>query len=200
MKVLIACEESQTLTKAFRARGHEAYSCDIQDCSGGHPEWHFKIDAFEALYLMKWDRIIMHPPCTAVAVSGNGTYAGTKERNDAATWTQLLFQQATNVCEHVAMENPVGVLNTYYPWLPEPHYVDIWWFGDKEMKKTGWWLRGLPPLKPTDIVGPPPKDRAERIKWQKTWMMSPSDDRGKLRSKLNPKMADAIAEQWGNLL
>ncbi len=196
MKILLGCEESQELCKAYRALGHEAYSCDTQPCSGGHPEWHLQMDVFEALYLMRWDRIIIFPPCTKVCVSGNGTYAGTQERIDAATWNQELFKQACNVCDHVAMENPVGVMNSLFPWLPKPQYVDLWWFGTRAMKKTGFWKRGLPDLMPTDNVGPPPEDFTERRKWMKTWMMSPSDERGKLRSKLDPNLAKAIAKQW----
>ena len=196
MKVLIACEESQEVCKAFRAKGHEAYSCDIQDCSGGHPDWHLKMDAFLALYLMKWDLIILHPPCTHISVSGNRYYAGTTLRIKAATWAQELYKQATNVCDKVAMENPVGVLNSLFSWLPEPQYVDLWWFGTEEMKKTGWWKRNLPDLEPTNNVGPPPEGK-DRIKWQKVWYQSPSKLRGKIRSKLDPNMAKAIAEQWG---
>ncbi len=196
MRVLILCEESQTLTKAFRAAGHEAFSCDIQECSGGHPEWHLRMDAFIALIFGKWDLVIMHPPCTCVAVSGNGTYADTPERANAAKWNATLFAKATDVCEYVAMENPVGVMNSLIPELPKPHYVDIWWFGTKEMKKTGWWLYGLPALEKTANACPPPADKKERIKWMKTWTMSPGPDRGKLRSKLDPNMADAIVDQW----
>jgi hypothetical protein len=217
MKVLIACEESQTLCKAFRALGHEAYSCDLLPCSGGHPEWHIHhrtMDAIRAIkgsglpkigwlflqtgdgvFIDKWDLIIIHPPCTKVAVSGNGTYADTQERIDAANWNADLYFLACSKCDRVAMEQPVTVLRSIRPDLPKPQYVDIWWFGDRECKKTAWFTKGLPLLKMTDNVGPPPKGKA-RHEWMKTWMMSPSDDRGHLRSKLNPKMAAAIAKQW----
>lgn len=209
MRVLVACEESQEVCKAFRAKGHEAYSCDLLPCSGGHPEWHIIADAIDTLEsrsgiteswttvrVEKWDLVIMHPPCTKVAVSGNGTYAGTQERIDAANWNSDLFFLACKHCERVAMEQPVTVLRSIRPDLPKPQYVDIWWFGDRECKKTAWFTNGLPKLKMTDCVGPPPKGKA-RHEWMKTWMMSPSDDRGHLRSKLNPKMAAALAEQWG---
>lgn len=105
MKVLIDFEESQEICKAFRARGHEAYSCDIQDCSGGHPEWHLKMDAFVALLSQQWDLIIMHPPCTYLSLSGNGTYADSKQRKDAAIYTRVIWDMATNMCSKVAMEN-----------------------------------------------------------------------------------------------
>jgi hypothetical protein len=197
MRVLVACEESQAVTKAFRERGHEAYSCDILPCSGGHPEWHIHGDAIEAIKSRKWDVIILHPPCTKVSVSGNGTYAGTQERIDAANWNADLFFLAQKYAYSVAMEQPVTVLRSIRPDLPKPQYVDIWWFGDKECKKTAWYLHKLPRIEMTDNVGPPPKGK-ERALWMKTWMMSPSDDRGHLRSKLNLKMAAALAHQWGD--
>lgn len=211
MRVLIACEESGAVTKEFRRMGHEAYSCDLLETSGDHPEWHIVGDCLLVIgygvyfttqdgkghFVERWDEIILHPPCTHVTVSGNGTYADTQERIDSANWSANLFNLAKSVCEKVGMENPVGVLNSIRKDLPKPHYVDLWWFGTKEMKKTGWWLHGLPPLKPTNIVGPPPKDEKERRKWQKVWYMTPSDDRGKLRSKLDQNMSKAMAEQWG---
>jgi hypothetical protein len=195
MRILIACEESQIVTKAFRARGHEAYSCDLQACSGGHPEWHLQLDARDMIRLNKWDIIILHPPCTKVAVSGNGTYAGTPERIEAANWNADLFFLACEHCDHVAMEQPVTVLMAIRPDLPKPHYVDLWWFGTRECKKTAWYLKGLPPLIKTNDVGPPPTGKA-RVAWMKTWTMSPSDDRAMLRSKLDPNLAAAIAAQW----
>jgi hypothetical protein len=208
MKVLILCEESQALCKAFRALGHDAYSCDLLPCSGGHPEWHIHNDAVFTLksfkfytqdnnehYIENWDLIILHPMCTKVAVSGNSTYANTQDRIDAANWNANLYFLACSKCDRVAMEQPVTVLRSIRPDLPKPQYVDIWWFGDKECKKTAWFTKGLPLLKMTNNIGPPPKGKA-RYKWMKTWLMSPSDDRGHLRSKLNPKMAAAVAKQW----
>jgi len=188
MMVLVTCEESQTVCKAFRERGHVAYSNDILDCSGGHPEWHMKCDAFEAIISTKWDLIIMHPPCTYVAVSGNGTYYNSPKRKQAALWTAILWEMATNLCDKVAMENPVGVLNTYFPRLPKPQYIQPWWFGHGETKKTGIWRHNLPELKPTNIV----EGREQRI-----WKMSPGEQRSKERSKTYPGIADAFAEQWG---
>lgn len=196
-RFLIGGEESQAITKAYRARWIEAYSCDLQECSGGHPEWHLQMDIFEAIEKHgPWYQIILHPPCTEVAVSGNGTYADTQERINAANRNAEWFHFAKKHCSRVAMEQPVTVLRTLRPELPRPQYVDLWWFGTKETKKTGWFLHGLPKLKADNVVGPPPKDKEERRKWMKTWMMTPSDDRGKLRSKLDPNHARAIAEQW----
>lgn len=216
MRVLVACEESQTVCKAFRERGHEAYSCDFQASSGGHPEWHIRKNCthviapnkfglikfstednfFNVRQIYGWDLIILHPPCTKVSVSGNGTYAGTTDRIAAANWNADLFFLAAKVCTRVAMEQPVTVLPTIRPDLPKPYYVDLWWFGTRECKKTAWYTYGLPKLKMTNNVGPPPKGQ-DRRHWMKTWMMTPSDDRGKLRSKLDPNMAKAMAEQWG---
>jgi len=191
MKVLIGCEESQEVCKAFRAKGHEAYSCDLQDCSGGKPEWHIKGDVLN--YLDDgWDIVILHPPCTAITVSGNRWYGVGQprhnERVEAVKWTQELWDKATSVCGKVALENPVGVLNSMGD-FPKPHYIQPWQFGHGETKKTGFWLHGLEPLKPTNIV----EGRDQRI-----WKIPPSEDRGKLRSKTFPGIAKAMADQWGN--
>jgi site-specific DNA-cytosine methylase len=191
-RVLVACEESQIVTKAFRELGHEAYSCDILPCSGGHPEWHFQQDVFEIIHNKDWDIIIIHPPCTKVAVSGNAWYGSNKarhnERVESVKWIQSLWDKSISLCEKVAMENPVGVLNKMGN-FPKPTYIQPWQFGHGETKKTGLWLKGLPILKPTNIV----EGREQRI-----WKMPPSKDRGKLRSKTFPGIAKAIAEQWGN--
>ena len=108
MKVLVACEESQEVCKAFRAKGHEAYSCDIQDCSGGHPEWHLQVDALELLKL-KWDMIIAFPPCTHLAVSGARHFE--KKRADGRQREAIEFfcKFLTADCERIAIENPVGI-------------------------------------------------------------------------------------------
>lgn len=190
MNVLIACEESQAVTIEMRKLGHNAFSCDLIECSGGHPEWHLQIDCMEAIKSRKWDLIIMHPPCTALAVSGNAWYGVDmpkhNERLKAVEWTQKLWDLAVSVCDKVAMENPVGVLNKYGK-FPKPQYIQPWQFGHGETKKTGLWIHGLQNLKPTDIVD----GRAQNI-----WKMPPSEERAKLRSKTYPGIAKAIAEQW----
>lgn len=201
-RVLIACEESQVVCKAFRQRGHEAYSNDLIDCSGGHPEWHLKMDCFDALAFKVWDLIIMHPPCTALAVSGNSTYGvGMKKHNerlDAIEWTGMLFEIATMHCRKVCLENPVGVLNHYAfgQILPSPVYIHPWQFGHPEQKKTGLWLYGLNPLVPTNDVychmTTLPKKERERSHYR-----SPGPDRARLRSKTYEGIAKAMAEQWG---
>lgn len=190
LEILVGCEESQEVTKALREIGHNAKSCDIQECSGGMPEHHYQMDVFEAIRMQKWDMIILHPPCTKIAVSGNRWYGmgqpRHQERIEAVEWTQKLWNEATSVCDAVALENPVGVLNKMGD-FPKPNYIQPWQFGHGETKKTGFWLYGLEPLKPTNIV----EGREQRI-----WKMPPSEDRGKLRSKTYPGIAKAIAEQW----
>ncbi len=115
-KILIGCEESQTITVELRKLGYEAYSCDLLPCSGSMPEHHLKMDIFKAIDLKKWDLIILHPPCTAIAVSGNAWYGKGKlrhpERIKAIEWTLKLWKYATFKCKKVALENPVGVLNS----------------------------------------------------------------------------------------
>tara|TARA_R110000772_G_C13120865_1_gene421816 strand:+ start:72 stop:704 length:633 start_codon:yes stop_codon:yes gene_type:complete len=203
MKILVACEESQTVTGELRKLGHEAYSNDIDDCSGPRQDWHLKMDCFDAVKLKEWDMIIMHPPCTAMTVSGNSTYGlntdGTykpkhHKRLEAVAWTQALWDLATSVCDKVAMENPVGVLNTMGR-FPKATYIQPWQFGHTEQKKTGLWLYGLEPLKETHNVYEEmmtlPKSKRERLHY-----LPPSADRARLRSKTYLGIAKAIAKQW----
>ena len=190
MNILVGCEESQAITKELRKNGHNAYSCDLLPCSGGIPQYHLQIDIFKAIDLKEWDLIILHPPCTAIAVSGNAWYGKEKpkhhERLKAVNWTIKLWEYAKSKCNKVALENPVGVLNSMGH-FPKPQYIQPWQFGHGETKKTGFWLHGLPKLNPTNIV----EGREQLI-----WKMPPSADRGKLRSKTYTGIARAIAEQW----
>lgn len=194
MKVLIGCEESQTITIEFRKLRYQAFSCDLKKSSGGHPEWHYKNDIFRIMNKYKWDLIIIHPPCTALSVSGNGTYAKGKnqykKRLEAVIWTQKLWDNCIKVCDLVAMENPVGVLNTI-GFFPKPQYIQPWEFGHGETKKTGLWLYGLPKLIPTNIV----EGREQNI-----LKMGPSPERSELRSKTYVGIAQAMAQQWGRIL
>lgn len=199
MKVLVACEESQTVCKAFRELGHEAYSNDVIECSGGHPEWHLQMDCFEAIKSSSWDLIIMHPPCTAMTVSGNSTYGEGKpkhhERINSVKWTQELWELAKSVCGKVAMENPVGVLNRYGN-FPKPSYIQPYQFGHMETKKTGLWLHGIEPLTPTSDLKEKTMALPERERMRLHYL-PPSKDRAKLRSKTYDGIAKAMAEQWG---
>jgi hypothetical protein len=189
MRVLVACEYSGVVRRAFRAKGHDAWSNDLLDAEDS-PEYHFKGDCFGVIRL-GWDIIIMHPPCTALAVSGNRWY-GTgmpmfDKRLEATAWTQRLWQVAKENADKVCMENPVGVLNKVEG-LPKPQYIQPWQFGHGETKKTGLWLHSLPYLIPTNIV----EGREQRV-----WKMPPSENRWKERSRTYEGIAAAMAAQWG---
>lgn len=187
MKVLIACEESQAVCIAFRERGHEAYSCDILPCSGGHPEWHIQNDVLLEMQDY-WDMMIAFPPCTYLCVSANKHYKINPGRYhlrvDAA---KFFLELATdNVIPKIAIENPIGVMSGFY--RKPDQIIQPWQFGHPETKATCLWLQNLPKLIPTNIVD----GREGRI-----WKMSPGPERQKLRSKTYPGIAKAMAEQWG---
>ena len=191
MKVIIACEESQTVCIAFRERGHEAYSCDIIECSGGHPEWHIKDDVLKHLN-DGWDLMIAHPPCTYLANSGVRWLYEKPNRwklmIEAANFFRTLLESDI---PQKALENPI--LHKYALEIIGKKYDQIiqpWMFGHGETKATCLWLESLPPLKPQNIV-----DGRE----QNIWRMPPSKDRQKLRSKTYPGIAKAMASQWSNL-
>ena len=221
MKVLIACEESQVVCKAFREKGHEAYSCDIIECSGGHPEWHIKQDVLPLLngdcefvsedgnthsIKGKWDLIIAHPPCTYLTVTGNRWFNveryGEKalkriaDREEAAKFFMKIVNAA---CEKIAIENPVGFMSTYY--RKPNQIIQPYMFGDSFEKKTCLWLKGVEPLKPTNEVEPPERKKFKSGKTMPTWYAEawhlPKEERAKLRSKTFPGIAKAMAEQWG---
>ena len=203
MKVLIACEESQAVCKEFRKLGHEAYSCDIVPCSGGHPEWHLQQDVLPLLK-EKWDMIIAFPPCTYLTVTGNRWFnidrygekaiQRHKERKDAIDFF-MAFANAD--CEKIAIENPVGIMSS--EWRKPNQIINPWQFGDAFEKKTCLWLKGLPELKPTNIVEIPPRKRFDSGKSMPSWYAEawhlPKEERAKLRSKTFPGIARAMAEQ-----
>ena len=199
MKILIACEESQTVCKAFRAKGHEAYSCDILPPSGGHPEWHIQGDVSGIIKDPKWDMIIAFPPCTHLAVSGAAHFA--KKRADGRQERGVrFFMKFTNLaCPRVAIENPVGIMSTRYG-KPD-QIIQPYMFGEPFSKKTCLWLKGLPLLVPTKIV-----DKGEQVKfksgksmpkWYSDAFRLPPKERSIARSKTFQGIADAMAEQWG---
>lgn len=205
MKVLVACEESQAVCKEFRKIGHEAYSCDIVPCSGGHPEWHLQQDVLPLLK-EKWDMIIAFPPCTYLTVTGNRWFnidrygekaiQRHKDRKDAIDFF-MTFANAD--CEKIAIENPVGIMSS--EWRKPNQIINPWQFGDAFEKKTCLWLKGLPELKPTNIVEIPPRKRFDSGKSMPSWYAEawhlPKEERAKLRSKTFPGIARAMAEQWG---
>lgn len=209
LRILVACEESQTVTKAFRDAGHLAFSCDIKPCSGGYPEWHIQGDAMEAMdegpFYTKdsedpgpWHIIILHPPCTAMCNSGNRHYGvGMQKHNsrlEAIEWTKKLWDKAKDVAIiGCALENPVSVIFKHI----EGHlqYVQPYQFGHMEQKKTGFMLHGLPPLKESQnvyeqMMALPIKQR-NRIHY-----MSPGPKRGELRSKTYQGIANAMVTAW----
>jgi hypothetical protein len=231
MNVLIACEESQSVCKAFRKLGHNAYSCDILPSSGGHPEWHFKNDVFEIIKNKggilengkklkikgNWDLMIAHPPCTYLAVSGARWFYHPEDKNlpieqrrphprfpDRAKHRdealEFFIKLYESPIEKIAIENPVGIISSKYR-TPD-QTVHPWMFGDEASKATCLWLKNLPLLEPTDIVG-----KGERVvlssgrtlpKWYSDSFHTsiPTELRRTLRSKTFQGFADAIAEQW----
>lgn len=192
MRVLVACEESQAVTKELRRLGHEAFSCDIEPCSGGHPEWHLQEDV-TPLLKQRWDMIIAFPPCTHLAVSGAAWFEQKRKdgRQQAAIDFFMLFVNAE--CERIAIENPVGIMSTIYK--KPSQIVQPYEYGHMEQKKTCLWLKGLPLLQPTSNVYAQmmelPKNKRERLHY-----LPPSPERAKLRSKTFPGIAKAMAEQW----
>jgi len=204
MKVLIACEESQEVCKAFRARGHEAYSCDLQDCSGGHPEWHLKMDALDAIQLKRWDILIAHPPCTYFSRAGIQFIHKQPDRMDKLLKSFQFVRDLWNAeIPLIAIENPVGWLNTN--WRKPNQKIHPWYFGDNEMKETCFWLKGLPKLQGLiEVAENPmkfkPKPEKSRIgsdgKMKNKYFMGRMTN-AKDRSKTFPAIARAMAEQWG---
>lgn len=224
MKVLVACEESQRVCAAFRERGHEAYSCDIQEPSGGHPEWHILGDALEAVKggsvttmdgqaheVGKWDLLIAHPPCTYLTVSGNRWFnidkygdkaiQRMKDRENAIAFF-MAFINAD--CERIAVENPVGVMSRRYR---KPNQtIQPYQFGEHARKKTCLWLKGLPNLQPTKVVDPGDiLPGGHSVGAAANWAVDgngkilPWNDpqTAKIRSKTLLGIAKAMAEQWG---
>ena len=197
MKVLVGCEESGVVRRAFRDAGHTAFSCDLLP-TRDDSIFHFQKDVFEVIAEKgPWDLIILHPPCTALAVSGNRWYGrGTPryyERLRSLGWTKALWDFAVYSSERVAMENPVGVIwrsAPVYGEIPPPQYIQPWQFGHGETKKTGLALHNLPELKPTNIV----EGREARVH-----RMPPGKNRARDRSETYQGIADAMADQWGRL-
>jgi site-specific DNA-cytosine methylase len=204
MKILLACEESQAVTKEFRKLGHEAFSCDILDESGGHPEWHIKGDVKEVLK-EKWDMIIAFPPCTYLTVTGNRWFniekygekaiQRHKDRQEAIDFF-MMFANAD--CDKIVIENPVGVMSSHF--RKPDQIINPYQFGDAYEKKTCLWIKGLPKLKPTNIVEPPPRTKFKSGKTMASWYADafklPKEERACLRSKTFPGIAKAMAEQW----
>ena len=219
-RILIACEESQATTKAFRRLGHEAFSCDLLPCSGGHPEWHYQCDIFEVMD-KGWDLMVAHPPCTFLTGSGVQWLSNPEDKDlpfeerrphpkypnrrkdmlDSVEFVKALYNADI---KHIAIENPVGLLSSR--WRKPDQIVQPYMFGDEATKTTCLWLKNLPLLTPTNIVGKGertvfasgkshPKWYADALATAKT-----KQERQTLRSKTFEGMAQAFAEQWGGIL
>lgn len=215
MRVIVACEESQAVTKEFRALGHDAFSCDILPCSGGHPEWHFQEDIFKVLEREnKFNLMIAHPPCTYLAVSGAGwMYNKDGTRNEERYKNQMEGLEFVHALmdvdiDHICIENPISVISSY---IREPdQIIQPWQFGDKATKSTCLWLKNLPLLQPTKIVGQGEMKewtdtKTGKTKRQAMWYYeallkarSPQERRT-LRSKTFHGIAQAMAKQWSDL-
>lgn len=211
MNVLIACEESQEVCKAFRERGHDAFSCDIQMCSGDHPEWHVQGDVLQYIngncqfftvgggYFIingPWDLVIAHPPCTDLAVSGAAWFR--EKQMDYRQQKACVFFMRMALCtaEKVAVENPVGIMSTCY--RKPDQIIQPYQFGDPFEKKTCLWLKNLPKLEYTNIVTPPPRQQLKSGRTMPVWYSNAKhSERQKIRSKTFPGIAKAMAEQWG---
>lgn len=194
MKVLIGCEESQTVCKAFRRLGHEAFSCDILPCSGSHPEWHLHEDVFSAIIKTRWDLIILHPPCTYTALCGNRWYSKTQQREEGINLCANMWKTAKGYCKKVVLEQPKTIMQRYIG--SKAQVIHPWMFGHLERKETWLWLYGVHDLKPTNDV----KTDMEKLSYKeqnKIWYMSPSKNRRCKRSKTYQGIADAMADQWG---
>lgn len=223
MKVLVACEESQEVCKAFRARGHEAYSCDIQEPSGGHPEWHILGDALEAVEggtvttmdgqahdVGRWDLLIAHPPCTYLTAASairlfNPDHTIKDRGREQRGWEarQFFLRLWTSGVKSIAVENPCPL-----SWFSLPEYSQIiepYMFGDPWKKRTCLWLRNPPPLVPTDVVEPKglwvgsTSGRERSTGRVKSGYVLKSNRDSKTRAKTFPGIAAAMAEQWGDL-
>ena len=217
IKVLVACEESQRVCMAFRKRGFEAYSCDLLETSGGHPEFHILGDALKALNVIHWDLLIAHPPCTYLSNVATRHYslcctpaekvcARLQERTKAAVF---FMRFALAEIPHIAVENPVGIMNTVY--RKPDQIIHPWQFSggewDKECyvtKATCLWLKGLPPLMHTYTGDAPDNAKIYGVSPSTgkayNWETAVSRDRQRVRSKTFPGIAKAMAEQWGDYL
>jgi len=202
MKVLCACEESQAVCIEFRKLGHEAYSCDILPCSGGHPEWHLQQDVTDLLE-QEWDMIIAFPPCTHLAVSGAAWFEQKRKDGRQKEGIDFFMLFAKNKCKKIAIENPIGIMSRI--WRKPDQVIQPWQFGDPFQKSTCLWLKGLPLLRHTNIVSRGDfkrwyDERTNKMKQQPEWFFDAlgKDDRATIRSKTFPGIAKAMAEQWGD--
>ena len=203
LKILVACEESQAVTKHLRVLGHEAFSCDILPCSGGHPEWHYQQDVFEVIE-KGWDMMIAFPPCTHLASSGARHFKQKIADGRQQQGIDFFMKLANADIDRIAIENPIGVMSTKY--RKPDQIIQPYQFGDKAQKSTCLWLKNLPKLEPTNIV-----DKGEFFEFiskkgvkkrMPMWYYKALQDaktpqqRSTLRSKTFDGIARAMATQW----
>ncbi len=198
MKILVACEESQTVTQEFRNLGHEAFSCDIEPCGGEHPEWHIQEDVTLVLE-QNWDMIVAFPPCTHLAGSGARWFEQKILDGRQKQGIDFFMLFANHNCKKICIENPVGIMSS--EWRKPDQIIQPYEFGEPFSKKTCLWLKGLPKLVSTNLV-----DRGEYIKYPSgkqlpkwyadAYKLSPKE-RAKVRSRTFKGIAKAMAEQWG---
>jgi hypothetical protein len=198
MRILIACEESQAVCKAFRLEGFEAYSCDIEPCSGGHPEWHIQQDVTELLK-EEWSMVIAFPPCTHLCVSGAKHFAAKRADGRQQQGIDFFMLFANCACPKIAIENPVGIMSTL--WRKPDQVIQPWQFGNPFTKTTCLWLNGLPKLEPTNIVEKGSRYTTKSGKslpaWYNDALKLPAKERAAARSKTFSGIAEAMAKQWG---
>jgi site-specific DNA-cytosine methylase len=203
LKILVACEESQAVTKHLRVLGHEAFSCDILPCSGGHPEWHYQQDVFEVIE-KGWDMMIAFPPCTHLASSGARHFKQKIADGRQQQGIDFFMKLANADIDRIAIENPIGVMSTKY--RKPDQIIQPYQFGDKAQKSTCLWLKNLPKLESTDIV-----EKGEFFEFiskkgvkkrMPMWYYKALQDaktpqqRSTLRSKTFDGIARAMATQW----
>ena len=218
MRILIACEESQAVCKEFRMLGHEAFSCDILPQTGGHPEWHIQRDVFEVIN-EGWDMMIAFPPCTYLSVSGAQWYYHPEDKelpiearrphpkypnrsNDRKYAAEFFIKLYNSDIPKVCIENPVGVMSNLF--RKPDQIVQPWMFGDEATKTTCLWLKNLPSLMPTEIVGKGERTVFQSGKSHPKWYADAlakaktPEERRNLRSKTFLGIAKAMATQWNN--
>lgn len=214
--ILVGCEESQAITIELRKLGVNAFSCDLKDCTGGYPEWHIKGDVFEAIKSQKWNFGIFHPPCTFLSGSGCQWMSHPEDKHlplferrehylpqhkgrrydmlDAVEFVKKLYTSMDNL----VIENPIGLLSSR--WMKPTQIIQPYYFGDEATKTTCLWLKNMPKLKPTNIVGKGKRIEFESGKSHPEWYAAArglsKEERQTLRSKTFPGMAQAMAAQW----
>ena len=196
MKILIGCEESGRVRQAFRGVGHDAWSCDLLPCTENPSKYHIQDDLLKVIKSEKWDMIIAFPPCTHLAISGAKYFP--EKIADGRQQAAIDFVEAiwNSDCPRIAIENPVGVLSTKSKLGKATQYIQPFWFSERQRKKTGLWLKGLPKLVPTDMVD---ISKVSEKELNKLYYLAPSPTRAIERSKTFHGVAQAMAQQWGPL-